>query len=215
MRGIRIIFILFGIWTSLPLSAGSLTVQVFNDKHAPLSDAVVYLIAKQPQAPILPKRFEIEQKNKVFHPFVTIMPIGSKATFPNRDGIGHHVYSFSPAKTFQLPLSDQVSTKAITFDKAGVVTVGCNIHDWMVAYIYVVNTNYYAKTGADGQAVIDHLPAGDYTIHIAHPGMKSSKPITRPFTMTAADGGSKLEFTLAIKPKYFWKPAPRMHEEVY
>lgn len=214
MRGVRLIFMLFGIWASSPLSAAGLTVQVFNDKHAPLPNAVVYLIAKQPQAPILPKSFEIEQKNKMFHPFVTIMPIGSKATFPNRDGIGHHVYSFSPAKTFQLPLSDKVSTRAITFDKAGVVTVGCNIHDWMVAYIYVVNTNFYAKTGADGRAVIDHLPAGDYTVYIAHPGMKSSHPITKALNMSAG-GGSKLEFTLAIKPKYFWKPAPRMHEVVY
>lgn len=214
MHKVRIILILLGICSSLPLQAGSLSVRVVDGEHKPLADAVVYLTSDQPFIPAAAKSYEIEQKNKTFHPFVTIMPTGSSATFPNRDGIGHHVYSFSPAKTFQLPLSEHVSTRAITFDKPGLVTVGCNIHDWMVAYIYVVDTNHYAKTGADGLAKIDNLPAGKYKIHVAHPGMKAAQPATRQVEI-AADGADKQEFSLAIRPRYFWKPAPRMHEEVY
>lgn len=214
MRRIQIILILSGIWTCLPLQAGSLTVQVLNDKHEPLPDAVVYLMSDQPYIPATTSDIEIEQKNKMFHPFVTIMPTGASASFPNRDGIGHHVYSFSPAKNFQLPLSDQELTERITFDKPGIVTVGCNIHDWMVAYIYVVDTPYYAKSDANGLAVIVNLPAGDYKIRVAHPGMSSTQPITRQLNITA-DGESRQEFSLDIKPRYFWQPAPRMHEEVY
>ena len=118
------------------------------------------------------------------------------------------------AKNFQLPLSDKELTETITFDKPGIVTVGCNIHDWMVAYIYVVDTPYYAKSDANGLAVINNLPAGDYEIHVAHPGMRSAQPITRQANITA-DGESRQEFSLEIKPRYFWQPAPRMHEEVY
>lgn len=214
MRRIQIILLLSGLWTLLPLQAGSLTVRVVDDKHEPLADAVVYLTSDRPFTPPKDSNFEIEQKNKAFLPFVTIMPTGSRASFPNRDGIGHHVYSFSPAKNFQLPLSEHESTETITFDKPGVVTVGCNIHDWMVAYIYVVDTNFYGKTDSNGLAVIKDLPAGDFLIHVTHPGMKSPQPVTGKIKLTADDTGRQ-EFSLAIKPRYFWQPAPRMHEEVY
>ena len=214
MRSIRAIILLSVIWSSLPLQAGSLHVQVFDNKHEPLPDAVIYLMSGQPYKPAPVADIEIEQKNKMFQPFVTIIPTGTSASFPNRDGIGHHVYSFSPAKNFQLPLSDKVSTETITFNKPGVVTLGCNIHDWMVAYIYVVDTPYYAKADANGAAEIDNLPAGDYEIHVAHPGMRATQPVTGKITI-AADGDSRQEFTLEIKPRYFWHPAPRVHEEAY
>jgi len=215
MHKVRTIFILLGVWSSMSLhAAGSLPVQVFDDKHEPLPDAVVYLMSDQPYVPATVSGVEIEQKNKMFRPFVTIIPTGASASFPNRDGIGHHVYSFSPAKNFQLPLSDHESTETITFTKPGVVTVGCNIHDWMVAYIYVVDTPYYAKSDANGLAVIDNLPAGDYEIRVAHPGMRSAQPVTRQIKITA-DGDGRQEFSLEIKPRYFWQPEPKMHEEVY
>ena len=214
MCSFRTILILLGICCSLPLQAGSLTVQIVDGNHKPLADAVVYLTSDQPFVPAAGKSYEIEQKNKTFHPFVTIMPTGSRASFPNRDGIGHHVYSFSPAKHFQLPLSEHVSTESITFDKPGLVTVGCNIHDWMVAYIYVVDTNHYRKTDNNGLAVFKDLPAGEFEIHVAHPGMKSAQPVTKQIKLTE-DSAEKQEFSLIIKPRYFWQPAPRMHEEVY
>lgn len=210
----RRILLLSGLLTCLPLQAGSLAVRVVDARQEPLPDAVVYLTSDQPHMPATDKSFEIDQKDKMFHPFVTIMPAGARASFPNRDGIGHHVYSFSPPKNFQLPLSEQESTDTILFDKPGVVTVGCNIHDWMVAYIYVVDTDYYAKTDSNGLAEIDSLPAGTYEIHVAHPGMKPTQPLTRLIEVTADSVGSQ-EFSLQIKPRYFWQPAPRMHEEVY
>ena len=80
---------------------------------------------------------------------------GFYARFPNKDGIGHHVYSFSTAKTFELPLSETESSMTVTFDQPGIVTIGCNIHDWMVGYINIVNTPYYGKTDAAGNVVRD------------------------------------------------------------
>ena len=214
MRKLKTLFILVYILASLPVHAGSLTVQILDDKQQPLPDAVVYLVSDQPHSPATGMNFEVEQRDKTFTPFVTIMPVGARGSFPNHDGIGHHVYSFSPAKNFTLPLSEHESTETIIFDKPGVVTIGCNIHDWMVAYIYIVDSDYYAKTDNNGLAVIDELPAGNYEIYTAHPGMKSAEPVTRDINITG-DGGSRQEFSLQIKPRYFWQPAPRMHEEVY
>jgi hypothetical protein len=91
--------------------------------------------------------------------------------FPNSDDILHHVYSFSPAKVFELPLygNGQNVNLSELFDQAGVVEIGCNIHDWMLGYIYVAQTRLAVKTDASGQAVISGVPAGDYTVSVWHP----------------------------------------------
>lgn len=78
--------------------------------------------------------------------------VGTRVTFPNRDNIRHHVYSFSSAKKFELPLYIGTPAAPVVFDKPGVVALGCNIHDWMLAYIYVLTTPHFAKTAADGKA---------------------------------------------------------------
>ena len=214
MQKIHIVAITIGILFSIPLQAGNLTIRITNEKQEPLSEAVVYLESDQPVSPPAEEHIEIEQKQKMFNPFVTIMPRGTTAMFPNRDGIGHHVYSFSPVKNFQLPLSEHETTDTITFDKPGVVTVGCNIHDWMVAYIYIVDTPWYAKSDAQGLAVIDNVPEGDYKIHVAHPGMKATTAQTRQISIVPG-ADNRLEFALEIKPEYFWRPAPQTDEEIY
>lgn len=209
----RALVILFCLIAALPAHAGRLAVQVFDDKQEPLPDAVVYLMAGQTNAPPAAEGYEVEQRGKMFHPFVTVLPVGTQVRFPNRDGIGHQVYSFSPAKNFQLPLSEQETTGTVTFDQPGLVTLGCNIHDWMAAYIYVVATPYYARSDAAGVAVIENLPAGDYEIHVAHPGMKSATALTRRLTATA-DTEASNQFVLELKPEYFWRPEPR-EEGIY
>lgn len=214
MRLLRTMWFLVVSLCSWQALAASLVVKVNDGSGAPLPDAVVYLDSGLPYQPGETRHYEVEQRNKTFAPFVTIIAAGSQASFPNHDGIGHHVYSFSPAKNFQLPLSEVEITDAITFDQPGIVTLGCNIHDWMVAYIYVVETPYFAKVGSDGVASIGGLPAGDYEIRVAHPGMKAAQPASTTVSLPA-EGAVNLEFSLEIKPKYFWQPEARMHEEVY
>lgn len=196
-----------------PLAAGSLTIQVSDANHEPLPDAVVYLLAdRELPATKTDSRYEVEQKDKTFQPFVTVIPVGATVMFPNRDGIGHHVYSFSPPRKFELPLSEHESTDTITFDQPGLVTVGCNIHDWMAAYIYVVATPYHAKSDANGQAVIEDLPAGVYDLHVTHPGIKGAADLTRRFDAATEN---RLEFTLEVKPEYLWRPESHAEEEPY
>jgi hypothetical protein len=70
--------------------------------------------------------------------------------FPNSNEIRHHAYSFSAPKRFEVPLDKDTSANPVLFDRPGMVVLGCNIHDWMLGYIYVADTPYFGKTDADG-----------------------------------------------------------------
>ncbi len=113
---------------------------------------------------------EIDQRDKEFVPSVTTIAAGGSISFPNSDDILHHVYSFSTAKTFDTPLygSDANSDYREVFEEAGVVEIGCNIHDWMLAYIYVGESSLMAISDDDGQARLPDVPAGEYTVRIWH-----------------------------------------------
>src|SRR4029078_980973 len=125
-----------------------LEVIVKDDKGGPGSDAVVYAVGAASAAP--KKHAVVDQRDKQFVPYVTAIQVGTAVSFPNSDNIRHHVYSFSPAKKFELPLYvyylppakkcerplySGVPAQPVVFDKVGFVTLGCNIHDWMVAYV--------------------------------------------------------------------------------
>ena len=93
------------------------------------------------------------QQGKQFLPGVLVVPVGTSVHFPNRDSVRHHVYSFSPAKKFELKLYTGTPANPVVFERAGVVTLGCNIHDRMVGWIVVVDTPYYAQA-AEGAAQV-------------------------------------------------------------
>ncbi len=115
--------------------------------------------------------YSVDQVEKEFVANVTVISVGSQVNFPNSDDILHHVYSFSPAKVFELPLygNGQSVNFSEVFEQAGVVEIGCNIHDWMLGYIYVAQTSLAVKTDANGQAVISAVPAGEFKVRIWHP----------------------------------------------
>jgi plastocyanin len=115
----------------------------------------------------------IDQIDKHFVPRINVLRTGTVVTFPNSDNIRHQVYSFSPAKVFTLKLYAGVPGAPVTFDKPGLVVLGCNIHDRMVAFVGVVDTPYFAKADALGKAVFD-LPAGRYRLRVWHPALASA-----------------------------------------
>ena len=186
--------------------AATLQVQVKDAAGKPLADTVVYAIsgapfdARKPRAPVA-----VEQVDREFVPYVTVIQAGTTVTFPNRDPILHHVYSFSPAKKFELPLYIGTPAAPVVFDKPGPVALGCNIHDWMVAYIYVVATPHFAKTTADGKAHLEGLPAGPYEARVWHPRLRG-EAMTKPITL-ADDEEGHITFALSLKPES--RPAPR------
>jgi len=148
--------------------AGELTVQVHDMSGVAVSDAVVYAEPAVKSSTQNATTADIEQKNRKFIPLVTVIQAGSSVIFPNKDSVRHHVYSFSPAKTFELKLYSGVPSTPVVFDKAGTVVLGCNIHDQMLAFVQVVDTPYFGKTDASGKVKLNNVPNGQYTVKVWH-----------------------------------------------
>ena len=124
------------------------------------------------------REYSVDQIEKEFVANVTVVNVGSRVFFPNSDDILHHVYSFSPAKVFELPLYGNGRSVEFSqiFDQTGVVELGCNIHDWMLGYVYVAETTLAIKTDENGQAVLDGVPEGTYTVSVWHPRATEGSP---------------------------------------
>ena len=178
--------------------ATDLRISVKDQNGQPVENAVVWVTPSAKHAK--PVGREIVQMNRKFSPEVTIVPLNSTVTFPNRDTVQHHVYSFSPAKTFDFPLYIGESPGAIKLDKPGVVTLGCNIHDWMAAYIVVLDTDLYARTDARGVATISGLPTGPADIQTWHSRLRGN-PVKSSVNLDSATTGSA-EVKLRLRPAF-------------
>lgn len=172
--------------------AGTVQVDVSDVAGKPLADAVVFLDSAEARKLVKPLAgVEMAQEKRQFVPGVLVVPVGTEVLFPNRDSVRHHVYSFSPAKKFELKLYSGTPSNPVLFDKSGVVTLGCNIHDQMVGWVLVVDTPYYARTpAATGKAQLDNVPPGTYTLRTWHARLPVGAPaleqaLTVPATGTA------------------------------
>jgi plastocyanin len=180
--------------------AADLSVTVTSPQGRPVVDAVV---TAYPNAAYDKSRirfawpYRVTQRNMTFDPFVLIVPVGADVSFPNQDTVRHHVYSFSPAKTFELKLYGQDETRTIRLDKAGVVALGCNIHDQMSAFIVVVDTPFAAKTDARGVAVLRGMPGDQARVQVWHPYAKAKGNL---FSQTAPLAGGQLAVKLDTRP---------------
>ena len=196
--------------------AESLEGFVKNPEGKPIADAVISAVAVtgSPPAPRTLKAI-IDQEDKEFVPHVRPVLVGTEVNFPNKDDIRHHVYSFSPAKKFELPLFKGTPPAPVKFDKAGVVVLGCNIHDWMLGYVYVLETPYFATTPASGRAEITELPAGTYDVQVWHPrAVEGGAPTSQRVTIGAGKDG-KVEFVLPLKPELRPRRAPSRAADKY
>jgi plastocyanin len=167
----------FAVLAAMMLAADptDLLVEVRDGRGSPVTDAVVYAIPQGRVPPPPAKKAVVDQKNRMFIPHVLPIQTGTAVSFPNSDNVRHQVYSFSPAKRFQLPLYSGTPATPVVFDKPGVVAIGCNIHDQMSAYLVVVDTPHFAKT-VDGRAVLPALPEGRYDVHVWSKGMRAAPP---------------------------------------
>ena len=154
--------------------AASIVVRATDALGNPVADAAVYAVPASGGSEAKNARASIEQADREFVPYVSVIQQGTVVTFPNRDPILHHVYSFSPPKQFEIKLYTGKSPSEVGFDKSGVVTLGCNIHDWMVGYVVIVPTPYFAKSDATGGARLRDLPAGAYEVRAWHPQQRSA-----------------------------------------
>ena len=186
--------------------AAALSSIVTDTEGKPAEDAVVSLVPTAPGTPAPSAeqpRAVMDQQGKQFIPYVLPVRVGTKVFFPNRDNIKHHVYSFSRAKRFELKLYSSGTAEPVIFDKPGVVVLGCNIHDWMLAYIYVVETPYFAKTDAQGRLTITNVPPGEYRATAWHP-LHQGKLSTNEQTVTLRTTDT-VQLNFAIPLKHVWR----------
>jgi plastocyanin len=164
---------------SSPLSATPLSVRVVDASGRPVRDAVVtFSPAGSAARPARPSgRYVVSQQNLQFHPFLTVIPVGTDVSFPNLDPTKHHVYSFSAAKRFELKLFAKDQSRTVHFDKPGVVALGCNIHDAMSAFIYVTDSVWTARTNARGIATFADAPNAPGRVTVWHPYLRAPGPM--------------------------------------
>ncbi|CAN7389578.1 methylamine utilization protein [Pseudoxanthomonas sp. LjRoot168] len=160
----------------------------------PAVDAVVSLHGTVPSS-TRTATARMDQQHSAFVPGVLPVQAGTVVAFPNRDNIQHHVYSFSQPRQFEIPLYSGNKAAPIRFDKPGVVVVGCNIHDWMIGHIVVLDTPYFGKTGTDGKLSLE-VPPGRYTLRVWHV-RGNGAPLERTLDVPAAGTSATLQVSLA------------------
>jgi plastocyanin len=177
-------------------SAAPLTVRVVDSNGRPVNDAVVSLRSGPASRPVPTGNYSVSQKDMQFHPFVLVVPVGAKVSFPNLDPTRHHVYSFSPAKQFELKLFARDQSRSVTFDKPGVVALGCNIHDAMTAYLFVTDNQWTAKTGPNGIVRFADAPNSAGKVSVWHPYLRAKANVVERQLVASERNAS---FTVALR----------------
>lgn len=188
---------------SLPAVSASLSIEVVDANGQPVKDAVLELFTDgqtESDSKVATTTYQVVQKNARFKPFVLVIPVGAHVSFPNKDNTRHHVYSFSPANTFELRLYKEQTPKPVHFPSAGVIHLGCNIHDWMISYILVSEAKHYLQTGITGQARLENLPPKKYKTKLWHP-WQLSEIKTDPITIQPTNQQVMLKYQLPINRK--------------
>jgi hypothetical protein len=147
----------------------------------------------------------MDQQHRQFVPHILVVRAGTEIQFPNSDTVSHHVYSFSPAKSFELALYRQGSVHPpLVFDTPGDVTLGCNIHDDMVGYILIVDTPYFAITDGNGETSLAGLAPGKYRVHVWTPRLKRAD-LPAPVELEVSEGAPATfgaQFTAKLSPAH-------------
>ena len=183
-----------------PPSAGGVGVAVRAPSGKPIANAVVSirLIGRATPAPRMGSGYAVKQQHIQFNPFVLVVPVGADVVFPNLDPVRHHVYSFSPAKRFELKLYAREQSRMVRFDRAGPVSLGCNIHDQMSGFVYVTDTAYTARTDEKGNATLADVPAGPVTISVWHPYLRA--PANQVSRQSKLAGAARETFIVTVRP---------------
>lgn len=180
----------------------------FNDQPQSVEGAVVWLRPatelesslnqKTTQAPV----HVIEQKGRQFSPYISVAQLGSNIQFPNRDNTAHHVYSFSEPLSFELPLYKQRTPAPLSLEKTGLIALGCNIHDWMIAYLVVVDSPYFGQI-EQSDVSFNELPIDEYTLMLWHPDINNGKALEQKFEYQGQQ-----HHTIELPHKVVSKPQP-------
>lgn len=142
--------------------------------------------------------FIIDQVGRQFVPHVSAVSRGTTVEFPNSDQIRHSIYSFSASKTFEIKLYRGFEAPPIHFDREGLVILGCNIHDYMLGYVYVLDTKHFGVTDEGGDVVLRDLSPGPWLLRVRHPRVEEQAILIERQLEIGSSGA--LELTLPTSP---------------
>jgi plastocyanin len=187
--------------------AAELTVSVSDIQGRPARNVVV--VATPKSSVSTPARVatmvEMDQVDRQFSPYVLAIQTGSRVLFSNNDSVAHQVYSFSPPKRFELALYHGKPREPVLFDRPGIVTVGCNIHDNMVGYLYITDAPWFGTTGGDGVWTAHDLPAGEYELQVWTPLLPPHEWLQ---TQNAVVGNSSVRASFKLRRALRPEPEP-------
>jgi plastocyanin len=209
-------WVTFAGWAGAPYcSASDLTIDVLDRQGHGVEQVVATLMPAAGAPSVTPRPAVMDQKDQAFVPRILVVNVGANVEFPNSDSVSHQVYSFSAAKRFQLPLYKGEAHPPVTFDRPGLVVLGCNIHDSMVGYIYVTPAPYFGTTDTGGSVTLRDLPRGDYRVTIWSPYIADNPAgLTRDVHV---DGGASAQerFQLAVALRSLPEPKPKRRDWDY
>jgi plastocyanin len=197
-----IILLLLVMFGSLAM-AGELRTTVHDHRGEPVAQAVVSARPAGQAVHVEPGPIVvIDQVDKEFVPPLTVINQGTAVRFPNNDNIRHNVYSFSKANAFEIPLYADQTADPIVFANPGVVALGCNVHDWMSAHVFVSDTPWVGVTDEAGAVTLSGLPAGDYEVEVWQAGLRG-KPEQHRQLISVGDTAATAIFSIRLKK--VWK----------
>ena len=191
------------------MSAADVAFKINDSTGQPVADAVVALYPVDAAIPpaTAAATVEIEQSKLQFNPFVTVLRVGSAAVLPNHETkVEHHVYSASPAKRFELPLYKPGKAETVVFEEPGLIVLGCNVHDSMLAYVVVLETPWFAKTATDGTATVTGPASGRWRVEVWHPRLKDAvklgvaASVQRELTLATSSPSTTQTLVLPLEP---------------
>lgn len=204
---------------SAPLVAEEVSLRLLNSSGEPIQGAVFELFSGSAESPTRrpANETQIDQLDKEFIPTVTAIVAGESVSFPNSDDILHHVYSFSPAKTFDTPLYGRDANREYSelFDVPGVVEIGCNIHDWMLAYIYIGESELMAVSDGSGIATLEDIAPGEYTLKVWHSRLDAPQNFLEQTLVVEAGRSVEMEMTLDLMRDRRVRRAPSANRKRY
>ncbi len=207
MRMAVLVAMAFAVSLAARAAAAELHVQIADERGKPVSDAIVRVLpadasaATERVAPIPARTLVVDQRDEQFIPYVAVFRPGDRAVFRNSDVTRHHVYSFSPTKTFEMVVNPGESTPPLLLDRTGIVAVGCNIHDHMRTWLFVSDTPRIAVTGANGAALFSGLAAGHYRVVVWHPQLRPRQPeVAGDLTLATDSASDSLPLRLSLLP---------------
>ncbi len=207
---------MLSFWAA-PAMGAALEIGVLDREGRPVSDVVIVATPRQGAdgaSPTEPARHAVmDQVDRQFVPRILVVRTGTPVDFPNSDNVAHQVYSFSPAKRFQLSLYRGHVYPPLIFDQAGLVVLGCNIHDGMLGYVYVTPSPYFGKTGPSGTLRLDGLPEGEYEVSAWSPRFHEAEDEITKEVQVGADPQSPLtlRLTRSLSPELRPRPAKANH----